>query len=404
MQQRIQMLDQRLAGWGRRTRDVAGNGSCFFLAGNLLLQELGLAEITCGDANLQRAANKDRAEVVKRMRAATAWDTNLRVQIEATNDFPGANGKMAKYFEYMAKPSAYADSLVVMFWQARFKTRLTLVSNLQNVAQIDPPTYENSAGWRQGMLGHLADINTRGERVGVHFVYCVKAPRVELPVESGPPSGGAPVASGSCGAAAGARALTAASSARHAATPSATASSSSRSAPVVDKQPQQPQQPKGRPVSPRVLKCAQNSLPKGSDDPQADAVECAVLARMIEEDEAAEVAERLDKEASERLDKCGPCESELLTLTDEDFIDVTAGSASSDSEDDEPAAAGTHQPAWLIDSVLHCVRHVDAAARVVLYSLSCAAYPSDLVDKLASLVCDNMKGYETCACPHASFP
>ena len=56
LNERLRLEDPPRAG-----RDVAGVGACFFLAANLVRQELGMAPLTASEAALDMAGQADRA-------------------------------------------------------------------------------------------------------------------------------------------------------------------------------------------------------------------------------------------------------------------------------------------------------------------------------------------------------
>lgn len=182
MRTRIADLDAKLLHEDppRRTRNVDAKGACFFLAGNLVRQEISQADKTESDASLEDAGRLDRAAVVAYMRdhlempmSATDLET-LRIKIESlTNeDFPGANGTADAYFFYMSNDDGWADTLVVSCWQACFGIRFRIVSNLDgDAAQVDLPGWVTDADtYPVALIGHLAD-HDNGRRVGVHFVF-----------------------------------------------------------------------------------------------------------------------------------------------------------------------------------------------------------------------------------------
>ena len=71
MRKRTAALNEKLLGMTppRRVRDVRAEGACFFLSGNLLLQEAGLTPPTTDDDALDAAARTDRDTTVAFMRA-----------------------------------------------------------------------------------------------------------------------------------------------------------------------------------------------------------------------------------------------------------------------------------------------------------------------------------------------
>ena len=180
MRARIEQLDARLLPLSRQTQNVEGKGACFFLSGRLMRQELDdtLPRVTSAAA-LDAAAAADRAATVAFARAnldtPMGDGTDLRGKIRMHADIPGADGDTDAdaYLAYMAGEYGWADRVMVMLYQACFKLRLQLVSNLPDIQQVPLPGWIQpsvSDRWDVGLLGHLGDVRD-GVRVDLHFVY-----------------------------------------------------------------------------------------------------------------------------------------------------------------------------------------------------------------------------------------